>query len=83
MLGLLILLAFATTLLGGCTNSNVDLSIPTTAPSGALEYIPANLYKPDGPGPFPAIVVMHDCSGLGPASSGAPARWVEELAGRG
>jgi dienelactone hydrolase len=26
---------------------------------------------------------MHDCSGLGPASSGAPARWAKELTERG
>jgi dienelactone hydrolase len=22
------------------------------------------IYKPDGAGPFPAVVAMHDCSGL-------------------
>ena len=26
---------------------------------------------------------MHDCSGLGPRSSGAPGRWAKELVGRG
>jgi dienelactone hydrolase len=26
--------------------------------------IKATLYRPDGPGPFPAIVGMHDCAGL-------------------
>ena len=26
---------------------------------------------------------MHDCSGLGPRSSGAPERWAKELTGRG
>jgi dienelactone hydrolase len=26
-------------------------------------------------GAIPAIVIMHDCSGLGPRSSGAPMRW--------
>ena len=45
--------------------------------------IPTTIRKPDGPGPFPAIVVMHDCSGLGPRSSGAPGRWASELIGRG
>jgi dienelactone hydrolase len=39
--------------------------------------------KPDGPGPFPAVVIMHDCSGLGSTSSGAPARWAQELVGLG
>ena len=48
-----------------------------------VEDIPIATSKPDGPGPFPAVVVMHDCSGLGPRSSGAPARWATELVGRG
>jgi dienelactone hydrolase len=39
--------------------------------------------KPDGSGPFPAVVIMHDCSGLGPRSSGAPDRWGRELLGQG
>lgn len=59
------------------------LTIPTTAPNGRAERIPATLSKPDGAGPFPAVVIMHDCSGLNPGSSGAPARWASELVGRG
>jgi dienelactone hydrolase len=47
------------------------------------EQIPVELSKPDGPGPFPALVIMHDCSGLGPRSSGAPGRWAQELVARG
>ena len=38
---------------------------------------------PHGAGPFPAVVMMHDCSGLGPSSSGAPGRWQKELVARG
>src|SRR2546428_414449 len=34
-------------------------------------------------GTFPAVVIMHDCSGLGPRSSGAPGRWARELVARG
>jgi dienelactone hydrolase len=45
--------------------------------------MPAAVSTPDGPGPFPAIVIMHDCSGVGPTSSGAPARWARELVRRG
>ena len=33
--------------------------------------IPATLIRPDGDGPFPAVVILHDCSGLGPKSSGS------------
>jgi dienelactone hydrolase len=45
--------------------------------------IPARLIVPDGSGPFPAVVVVHDCSGLGRPSSGAPARWADELVPQG
>ena len=47
------------------------------------DRIPATLLKPDGAGPFPAVVMMHDCSGLGPSSSGAPGRWARELLSQG
>jgi dienelactone hydrolase len=70
-------------LLAGCATTTSGLSITTTIPNGAPEQIPAMVSKPDGPGPFPAVVIMHDCSGLGPASSGAPGRWALELVGRG
>jgi dienelactone hydrolase len=32
-------------------------------PSGELT-LHATLYRPDGPGPFPAVVALHDCGGL-------------------
>lgn len=50
---------------------------------GSSEQIPATLIKPAGEGPFPAIVIMHDCSGLGQSSSGSPLRWAEELVQQG
>jgi dienelactone hydrolase len=54
------------------------------APSGlGRDQIPFTISRPDGPGPFPAVVIMHDCSGLGASSSGAPARWGRELLGQG
>src|SRR2546427_8870865 len=70
-------------LVEGCTGTTSSLSITTTATSGTSEQIPASLLKPDGPGPFPAVVIMHDCSGLGARSSGAPIRWARELLERG
>ncbi len=42
----------------------------TSKPGEAIE---AWLSRPDGPGPFPAIVVLHGCSGLRPASRAADA----------
>jgi dienelactone hydrolase len=55
----------------------------TVTPVGSSLEIPATLIRPDGEGPFPAIVVMHDCSGLGPRSSGAPRRWSQDLVQQG
>jgi dipeptidyl aminopeptidase/acylaminoacyl peptidase len=60
-----------------------NLSIATTGPSSAPEQIPLRLLKPKGPGPFPAVVILHDCSGLGPRSSGGPSRWASELVKQG
>jgi dienelactone hydrolase len=77
-------------LLAGCAAGPVPDRSPvserfmvTTAPNGAREQIPVTIDRPEGPGPFPAVVIMHDCSGLGPRSSGAPGRWARELGARG
>lgn len=51
---------------------------PTLADNAALT-IPFAVTRPAGEGPFPAVVILHDCSGLGPGSSGAPWRWSSEL----
>ena len=58
-------------------------TMPTTTASGDPARIPIEVQKPSGAGPFPAVVIAHDCSGLGPTSSGAPGRWARELVGRG
>jgi dienelactone hydrolase len=55
----------------------------TSTTDGKPQDIPAILLKPEGDGPFPAIVLLHDCSGLGPGSSGSPARWANLLAAEG
>jgi dienelactone hydrolase len=69
--------------LTGCSSTTSGSSISTTTATGASEQIPVTLLKPDGPGPFPAVVIMHDCSGLGPRSSGSPGRWATELLAQG
>src|SRR2546423_303467 len=79
----LIALWIAAGVLGGCGAAISGPSITTTTPIGTSEQIPVELSKPDGPGPFPAVVIMHDCSGLGLRSSGAPGRWAKELVRRG
>ena len=76
-------LAFAFFFAAGCSVTGSTSSITTTAPNGIPEQIPMTLLKPDGTGPFPAVVIMHDCSGLGPRSSGAPSRWGSELLTQG
>ena len=70
-------------LLAGCVAATSSLTLTTNAANGTLEQIPATMLKPEGPGPFPAVVIMHDCSGLGQRSSGAPIRWARELLERG
>jgi dienelactone hydrolase len=69
--------------LGACAATIPGPSVTTTAANGAREQIPVTFSRPDGPGPFPAVVIMHDCSGLGPRSSGAPSRCATELVARG
>jgi len=69
--------------LTACAAAAPEGTIATTAPNSAVEHIPTVIARPDGPGPFPAVVILHDCSGLGPGSSGAPGRWSRELVARG
>jgi len=61
---------------------SVSVALSSTT-MGALQEIPATLLKPEGDGPFPAVAILHDCSGLGPRSSGSPARWGNILAADG
>ena len=60
-----------------------SIDLPTSTPSGGAQTIAATILKPAGDGPFPAVVIMHDCSGLGARSSGAPRRWADVLAPQG
>jgi dienelactone hydrolase len=80
----LVALSIVVAALEGCTVGGLQgPTLATTTPAGAPEYLPIQIQKPDGAGPFPAVVIMHDCSGLGPRSSGAPGRWASALVGRG
>lgn len=69
----------ALVLLGSFRAFAADVERLTIMPPQETNPIPATLLRPDGTGPFAAIVMMHDCSGLGPRSSGAPRRWAREL----
>jgi dienelactone hydrolase len=63
--------------------AGAERSSISIVPIGSSAEIPATLIKPDGDGLFPAVVIVHDCSGLGPRSSGAPMRWAGELVQQG
>jgi dienelactone hydrolase len=56
-----------------------DPTVTITLSVSADDRIPATLTLPPGRAPMPAVVIAHDCSGLGPRSSGAPARWARVL----
>src|ERR1700722_3787089 len=60
-----------------------SLSVATADDASVALSIPFTLTKPDGAGAFPAVVLLHDCSGLGPKSSYAPMRWTRELKAHG
>lgn len=53
------------------------------ASSTSRKPIRAKLLKPDGNGPFPGVVILYDCSGLGSRSSGSPMRWAQDLVSQG
>ena len=61
-------------------SEELELKFPSVSSS---DEIPATILRPTGEGPFPAIVIVHDCSGLGPKSSGAPMRWGQDLVQQG
>jgi dienelactone hydrolase len=58
------------------------LAVPSASWAGTLD-LPFTLTMPAGKGPFPAVVILHDCSGLGPKSSGGPWRWATQLTPKG
>jgi dienelactone hydrolase len=53
------------------------------SPAGRAEEIIGKLIRPEGAGPFPALVILHDCSGLGAYSSQWVERWSFELVEKG
>ncbi len=59
---------------GLCLDTNADaaiVSIKASHPTGARgAVLNAELFKPRGEGPFPAVVLMHGCGGWQPAVTG-------------
>lgn len=70
----------------GAASQAEDLKFPT-APSRFSSFSSAAmaLYKPEGPGPFPALVLHHPCGGLGnPRSPNTSMlNWTREALSRG
>ncbi len=64
----------------------IPVSIPTAGISSSPEAVVAYLYKPEGSGPHPAVVMMHGCAGAYDSKGVLGARhraWGEFLASRG
>jgi dienelactone hydrolase len=66
-----------------CSIAECRQEIPSWAPGAGEDIIPVLVARPEADEPSPAVVIMHDCSGLGPRSSGAPARWSNLLVEHG
>ena len=67
----------------GCTSPAPDAAGRAPLQETSSPSIPIKVMRPGGAGPFPAVVILHDCSGLGSRSSGAPDRWSKVLVGQG
>lgn len=65
----------ASVVVSGCSGSLVYF--PNATPGKPLT-IPAHLERPEGPGPFPAIILLHGCHGVS-ASTHDWARWFSRL----
>jgi dienelactone hydrolase len=53
--------AVVVALMAGCAQARI--SFPNATPAAPLT-VPAETYRPDGRGPFPAIVLFHGCEGV-------------------
>ena len=62
-----ILFAWVSTLVGfalsGQSLAQQGVEFPSSSPSKPVT-VPADLYRPKGEGPFPAVVVLHSCGGV-------------------
>ena len=74
---------FLTLLAAACRADAAPLPAPSQVdiPAASLT-LHAQLYKPDGDGPFPTVIALHGCGGLSGDSQPVPARyrdWAEQL----
>lgn len=79
-------LAAAVLLLSRMAAAAVPETVTVHSADAAGTPLKALLYKPDGAGPFPAVVMMHGCAGMLTKSGKLRAReafWTEFLVGQG
>jgi dienelactone hydrolase len=71
--------------LQGAARLAQDLEFPVDATSPGFFSTPKmTLFKPEGPGPFPALVLQHQCGGLGGRVANASMlNWAKEAVARG
>ena len=70
-----------TLLAAACTAVAAPLPAPVDIPASGLT-LHAQLYKPQGDGPFPTVIALHGCGGLGGQSEPVQSRyrdWAEQL----
>jgi dienelactone hydrolase len=77
-------------LVAGCASRALPQQIPVAQPRPAT--LTGALYRPSGEGPFPAVVLLHGCGGIGPnmhawaywlQSEGYAALVLDSFSGRG
>lgn len=72
--------------LRGASRQAPDLEFPAQPSPLSSSALPAMaVYKPDGPGPFPALVLQHQCGGLGNPrwKNMSMLNWAREAVARG
>jgi hypothetical protein len=74
------LLLTGTLALPSCARSQRAAIAPRA--DGPGETIPVELVRPEGPGPFPAVVLLHSCAGLGRGARHA-GDWIRRLVAMG
>jgi len=65
----------------GCTAAAAPAPLQVDIPAGDLK-LHAQLYKPDGDGPFPTVIALHGCGGLSGNADAVQPRyrdWAEQL----
>jgi dienelactone hydrolase len=74
---LAVIAAFALTAASAAAAERIDIP-------GRSLTLKARLYRPDGPGPFPAVVALHDCAGLDQrAAAQRYSQWAKLLTAKG